>query len=572
MLTGNPLYPLQVEFLGKTILRGWYDRQAMRLSPYYLPLSDWRALGDTLLAVVDPRLAPFWIAALAGAWAVGGRGRLPRGHDRLTWALALLAILNIALFWICIPYRTQQRFMLQALGLGVASLARLLDRARILSLLAGLLLALHVMTPQAWPIAWGEARIPWDLSSTIPNAVGAPLPVLARLEHAFRSSSASVAFSSLAWLLTAGGCASLAVWGWSRVGARSRRRFRNQAISVVGLLGLLILCAFDTGAPGTDSRFLFYPAFRDFYPGWLNLEARSGPSGARVAYAGTNIPYYLFGSGLRNEVRYINVDRHRDWLLHDYHQAAISQGQPTDPFGRRVRISRQTIDRWIRDWRAGGFDALVPSPRQCTPRTPAEVLELAVALRRENPERTAAAIRRILRTQLGWAPDERTLQRNFHRLGLTGATRRVGAGGVRPVRGRAPERPVDWRCVARLTNSGAARRICSRSWTIIPGCCPATGGATPRTPCGWPPRCARRWPPAASRTPYMSITARPMSIRGCCGRARNSVCAWCIPHQVGPKAGEKSRGFSGPCASSSWSRSPASPTSSAATTSPTWPS
>ena len=77
----------------------------------------------------------------------------------------------------------------------------------------------------------------------------------------------------------------------------------------------------------------------------------------------------------------------------------------TDPFGRQVRISRQTMDRWIRDWRAGGFDALVPNPRQCTPRTPTEVLELAVALRRENPDRTAAAIRRILRTQLGWAPD-----------------------------------------------------------------------------------------------------------------------------------------------------------------------
>jgi putative transposase len=100
----------------------------------------------------------------------------------------------------------------------------------------------------------------------------------------------------------------------------------------------------------------------------------------------------------------------------------LASREHTDPFGRRVRISRQTLDRWIRDWRAGGFDALVPNPRQCTPRTPAEVLELAVALRRENPERTAAAIARILRTQLGWAPDERTLQRNFHRLGLTGAT------------------------------------------------------------------------------------------------------------------------------------------------------
>ena len=101
---------------------------------------------------------------------------------------------------------------------------------------------------------------------------------------------------------------------------------------------------------------------------------------------------------------------------------AIAEGEHTDPFGRRVRISRQTLDRWIRDWRAGGFDALVPSPRQPSQRTPAEVMELAVALRRENPERTAASIRRILHTQLGWAPDERTLQRHFTRLGLTKAS------------------------------------------------------------------------------------------------------------------------------------------------------
>ena len=109
----------------------------------------------------------------------------------------------------------------------------------------------------------------------------------------------------------------------------------------------------------------------------------------------------------------------------------LASREHTDAFGRRVRVSRQTIDRWIRDWRAGGFDALVPNVRQCTPRTPEEVLELAVALRRENPQRTAAAIRRILRTQMGWAPDERTLQRNFHRLGLIGA-----AAGSTPVFGR----------------------------------------------------------------------------------------------------------------------------------------
>jgi putative transposase len=100
---------------------------------------------------------------------------------------------------------------------------------------------------------------------------------------------------------------------------------------------------------------------------------------------------------------------------------AIAAAEHTDPFGRRVRISRQTVDRWIRDWRAGGFDALVPSPRKTSQRTPAEILELAVALRKENPARTTAGVRRILCAQLGWAPDETTLRRHFGRLGLAGA-------------------------------------------------------------------------------------------------------------------------------------------------------
>ena len=91
----------------------------------------------------------------------------------------------------------------------------------------------------------------------------------------------------------------------------------------------------------------------------------------------------------------------------------IAAREHTGPGGRRVRVSRDTLDRWIRLWRRGGFDALVPDPRQSGPRLPAEVLELAVALKRENPARTATQVRRILRAQLGWSPGERTLQRHF---------------------------------------------------------------------------------------------------------------------------------------------------------------
>ena len=61
-----------------------------------------------------------------------------------------------------------------------------------------------------------------------------------------------------------------------------------------------------------------------------------------------------------------------------------------------------------------------------------EVMELAAALKKENPARTAAQVQRILRAQSGWAPDERTIQRMFHRTGLTALT----APDAAPVFGR----------------------------------------------------------------------------------------------------------------------------------------
>jgi putative transposase len=58
---------------------------------------------------------------------------------------------------------------------------------------------------------------------------------------------------------------------------------------------------------------------------------------------------------------------------------ALAQAEHTGPFGQRVRVSRPTIDRWVRAWRAGGLDALVPTPRRVEPRTPAEVLDTTPA-------------------------------------------------------------------------------------------------------------------------------------------------------------------------------------------------
>jgi putative transposase len=88
------------------------------------------------------------------------------------------------------------------------------------------------------------------------------------------------------------------------------------------------------------------------------------------------------------------------------------------PWGERVVVSRNTLDRWIRAYRSGGFEALAPKPRAGVPVTPPSVLALAEALKREDPARTAAHVADMIREAEGWAPSERTVQRLFARLGL----------------------------------------------------------------------------------------------------------------------------------------------------------
>ncbi|WP_165227417.1 phospholipid carrier-dependent glycosyltransferase [Aquisphaera insulae] len=327
LVTGNPIYPLTVKALGRTVFPGAYDAAAMRRSIYYIPREDLRAFGDIMLAVLDPRMAPVWLAAILGAWH--WRGTVLREsilRDRWTWVISGLAVLNVALYWLFIPYRTQQRFMLQALGLAAAPLARTFDRKpAILGPLGVILLAFHLLTPLTWPIALRDADIPWDMSPFIPNSIEGPLRVLEVAEEPGRIFIRPAPLMMLVLSALTACCAGIVAWG----AARSR-----PAMAAAAAAGLVASSAFGTGAIGVDSRLLVYPGFRDFYAGWMNLEGRSGPDGSRIAYAGTNIPYYLFGAGLRNEVLYVNVDRHRDWLLHDYQCEATARGESSWPSSR----------------------------------------------------------------------------------------------------------------------------------------------------------------------------------------------------------------------------------------------
>lgn len=331
VLMGNPLYPLRVEVFGHPILTGWYGPEAMKLSPFYIPVSNWRAFGDILVSVLDPRLVPLWGLSVLGIWAIPRSQR--QKETRWIWLVAMMAVANILLYWLLIPYRTQQRFMLHALGLAVAALAQTLDRAKWLRALATFLVILHVVTPQTWPIVLrGNQPIPWDLTPMIPNFLGPPLSLFGLLGRVHTGPGLLNSAFTLAISTGLGLLSFIVVWSWSRRAYWQRPGGLAIPIVSTAVLGLAGYLAYSPG--DMSPRLLFYPSFPDFYRGWMNFDSASGPHGSRVAYAGTNIPYYLFGAGLRNEVLYVNVDEHRDWLLHDYHRQAAANGHGVWPNSR----------------------------------------------------------------------------------------------------------------------------------------------------------------------------------------------------------------------------------------------
>jgi putative transposase len=90
------------------------------------------------------------------------------------------------------------------------------------------------------------------------------------------------------------------------------------------------------------------------------------------------------------------------------------------PDGTERRYSRNTLDRWIREWRAGGLDALRPQVRAdagLVRRMP-ELFDEAAALRLELPSRSAAAIADIIWHRHGVRVAERTLRAQLRRRGL----------------------------------------------------------------------------------------------------------------------------------------------------------
>jgi 4-amino-4-deoxy-L-arabinose transferase-like glycosyltransferase len=354
-ITANPLYPLQVSVFGRVLLRGWYDASAMRLSKFYIAADHLEYCADNLLAAFDPRLAPVWAAALLGAWLIGRR------HSMAPWifGVSALVVADLALYWLLIPYRTQQRFMLPAVGLAVVPLAALFDRGRFVRWAAVSLLALHILTPQTWPLTPIGAQVNWGLSHSMTSSPMGMIVFPMTLTDLAKTLSGPATAIYLVMSVAVGLGAVLVAREWGRV-ARDQSLLR-WAIAAAATAGLVALPSALTWNYLTAGR--VYPRFAPYIRGWNRLEEIAGPSGARIAYAGTNRVYYLMGNGLRNHVVYVNVNAHRDWMLHDYHREATARGEPNwpDPRPGWDRV-HPDYDAWLANLASERIELLVVTP------------------------------------------------------------------------------------------------------------------------------------------------------------------------------------------------------------------
>jgi hypothetical protein len=360
---GNPLYPLQLRALGRVWLSGWYESAAMKQSPFYIPVEIWQAFVDIVVSVFDPRQVPLWMVALLGAWTLfRPRGdRRARARDCLVWACAALAILNIALYWFLIPYRTQQRFMLQSVGLASIPLARLFDRGNSWRVVGLAGIVINLLTPQSWPVDPTGTTNPWSLAKILPGVPQADIPLPASFKAWSQTLESPAQTSQLAVLLALGGGALVCSWLWSRFAARPLRSSGLLAVAA----SLVLMGAMGLGVQLSNTSALRdFPRFRDYQAAWTFLNSitpREG-QGLTIAYAGTNLPYYLMGPRHQNKVLYVNIDEHRNWLLHDYHAAAKIRGDSTVPWPTpRPGWDRlhPEYDSWLANLRAAGVQVLV---------------------------------------------------------------------------------------------------------------------------------------------------------------------------------------------------------------------
>lgn len=272
IVAGNPLFPAQIEALGRVVFPGAYVREAMTRSVFHVPTAS------AALVVAGHAVGYAWVpvALIGAALALGLAVRRPEWR-----AVAWLAPAGFVWHFLAVPYSSQDRFLIAFVALALPALGFRPEDAkarRALDGLVGVCAAAALFGPSYRGTFAGTP------------VVGAGL---------LRGTGPGAALTLILSIATA--------WGLIELARLRKRRASPVLIAalsasiVVSILGAPI-ARFST----TGLRELPLAAYIELW--------RAKP--AVVAYAGRNRPFHLAGRDGRTGVVSVPVDGRVDTPLH----------------------------------------------------------------------------------------------------------------------------------------------------------------------------------------------------------------------------------------------------------------
>jgi len=331
-ITGNPVYPLQLSMFGRVLADGWYTTAAMDSTAYHVPRAAWQVFIARLVLVLGATAFFIVITSLASGWMYALRRSVNPTTRRALGLVSTLALVQTLMYWYALPYNTQERFLSPSLGLALTPLASVAATFPLLQTAVCLFVG--------WQL-FGTWTGPSENWFTLLRLYDNPLSLGHMWLTLLVPASLLCAAFALRWI--------------------TRTRWLFVAMSIA--LGCYFSARPIIAALADRPLLRFYPQAgfaASLLPGWEILERSAPPAGGRIAYTGTNLPYYLLGIGLRNQVRYININRHSGWLAHDFHLDRRRSGRfelASDPWPQWYRTEAD-FDAWLANLRAERIEFL----------------------------------------------------------------------------------------------------------------------------------------------------------------------------------------------------------------------
>ena len=304
-LTKNPTFPVAIEIGPWTLARGLYGREAMRAWDYHLRIGDLRPLWEFF---AETGISLRALVALGALMALARRlqqrdGGVKSLHAKADGALTLTLVSSVCLCWFVVPYQ-QSRFFFSTWGIAVMLSLLLLDR--------------HARSSAS---ARRMVKIVW---------VAAVLGMI--VEFPTRERILVLALGALAAIAHAAAI---------RAKPSPTHVFLAPLLHRYATIGLIVLFAgtlagFRLAGASSEIRYVVGDSHDDAWA-WVATNVHQ----QQVAYAGSNLPFPLWGSTLENVVHYVPAVALHEAALHGYARDGAANAEPAPD------RARPQIDRWL---------------------------------------------------------------------------------------------------------------------------------------------------------------------------------------------------------------------------------